>query len=272
MSTQQPNKDSKEAESQQKNGLRFFWIGYLIVLIACAVLTAFRPTTPRFVGLVILGAFTATSCLLGRASLRSQGFAILGIACLFAVIAEVAGPKWDLEWDEFAVMAITIGVFGLGMVLTDNRTGDIDPRFEGAVGWCALTGLIGIAGALVWLGPGLIARPSGLVVVEAVAALADTTTAKWKTHLSLVSLIPIALIIGGFVYPEWQPQISLGVRSALVFFVAHNHTWMIFPVVSAFGATALQAYNLKAGGKASVRLGLSMAGAVWLLLFVVDAS
>jgi hypothetical protein len=261
-----------ESTPQQEANFRYFvklnQLLFLVVVAAATVFVILRPTAPRVARLIIIAAITGSSLLVGRISSRVYGFSILAVATVLAVIGELAGPAWPMSSHEFEIMAISCGVMGLGLVFTVNRTGEADPRFEQAMGVMALAGLLGIAAFATWRGGSL----AIWVASETVAALADSAGKKWKSRLAWIALLPLGALTVAYLRPEWQPQFSVNVRRALVFFAAHNHTWMIFPVIAAFGASALQAYNTKSRGKAALRVGFLVAGAIWLLLFVVDAS
>jgi hypothetical protein len=262
----------EKSTPQQEANFRYFVrvnrLFYVVVLAAGTVFVIFRPTAPRVAGLVIIAVITASSFFLGRVSLRVYGFSFLALASVLLIVAKLAGSGWPMDSHEFEIMAISSSVIGLGLVFTSNRTGEPNPRFEEAAGVMAMIWLAGITAFVIWRGGSI----GVWISAEAAAALADSANKKWKTRLSVVALLPIAALTVSFLQLGWKPQYNSSIHHAFSFFVSHNHTWMIFPVISAFGATCLGAINAKVSRRAAVRFGLLFAGAIWLVLFLVDAS
>lgn len=263
-----------DVEAQQEAAFRYFvrlhQKFFVVVFVAAAVFVAFRPTTPRVVGLIIIAAITGSSFLYGRVSARVIGFATIGLGVLFTVVAAIARQDWMMEWNEFAMAGVSCAGLGLVLVFTNKQTGEASPTFENVAGVLAFISLIAIGVIVFWIKPDLITRPAGLVAIEAAGAFAGAAGDKWKWRISAMALFPIVGLIL-VAQPQLKQSIPSNVRSGVNFFAAHNHTWMIFPIVTAFGAIALQSYNAKVGGRASLRNGLVGAFVVWLFLFVVDA-
>jgi hypothetical protein len=202
---------------------RFHRIVILVILVITLAIVALWPSIPRFAGLVIVMAFTGVSLLSGRFSLRVLGFGCLAVAGVLCIVAELAGPEWPMQRPEFAIMAISSGVLGLGLVFTSNRTGEPDPRFEQIAGVLAMLGLLGITTFVTWRGAG---HTGTWVTAEGVAALVDSANRKWKSRLFLIAALPMFAIVADLAQPAWLVAVKHFVKISLTTLVA----WPNYPV------------------------------------------